>query len=125
MVSPRVTARDRRRHHWRSSNRHALGQLSRGDRDRRHALFWFRSLRPAAVNCPHRAPCEECREIERSTARQFAWICAVLAPLAALVALVTASEREPRGNRWTGVAIGLVLVWVVNWCEYKKRPGTA
>ncbi len=77
------------------------------------------------MNCPHRAPCEECREIERSTARQFAWICAVLAPLAALVALVTASERDPRGNGWTGVAIGLVLVWFYNWCEYKKRPGTA
>ncbi len=77
------------------------------------------------MSCPHRGPCEQCREFERSNARVFAWICAILAPFVGLVAVTVASEQDPRGNGWTGIAIGLVLVWLYNWCEYKKRPGTA
>jgi hypothetical protein len=63
------------------------------------------------MNCPHREPCDQCNEIERSSARVFGRICAVLAPSTALVAVALALELDPRAPAWEGFAIGCVLMW--------------
>jgi uncharacterized membrane protein HdeD (DUF308 family) len=72
------------------------------------------------MNCPHREPCEQCREFERSNARVFAWICAVWAIIAGLFAVALALDLDPRAPGWIGMAIGGVLMW--NYFRAELRP---
>lgn len=66
------------------------------------------------MSCPHVEPCAECLASDRRSHHQFAWICAVLAPIAALIAFALACELDPRANAWAGMAIGCVMMWHYN-----------
>ena len=72
------------------------------------------------MSCPHREPCAQCKEIERSSHRFFAWLCAVCAPLVGMIAVDLALELDPRAPGWTGIAIGCVFMWFYNSTESRR-----
>lgn len=63
------------------------------------------------MNCPYREPCDKCKEMERGYARTCSRICALLAPMLALVAVGLALELDPRSSAWAGVAGGCTLMF--------------